>query len=62
MSQPNKKVRRLCERLNILNAYKTGQECTVRREPNAKVKSKPKKCAQGTFSMIKFYQSIPSNV
>lgn len=62
MSQTTKKNRRLCERLKLLNKEKTGQgiDTPEKKRPH-KVKSKSKKCAQGTFSMINFYQSIPSN-
>lgn len=61
MSQATKKNRRLCETLKLINGYKTGQEAYQHaKDRNVKVKSKPKKCPQGTFSMIKFYQSIPS--
>lgn len=63
MSQPHKKNRRLCETLKLLNAQKTGQDVYVAgKDRNVKVKSKSKKCVPGTFSMINFYQSIPSNV
>lgn len=63
MNQPIKKNRRLCETIKLLNACKTGQEISsFGKDRNVKVKSKPKKSGPGTFSMIKFYQSIPSNV
>lgn len=63
MNQPIKKNRRLCETIKLLNACKTGQEISsFGKNRNVKVKAKPKKCGPGTFSMIKFYQSIPSNV
>lgn len=61
MSQPLKKNRRLCETLKLLNAQKSGPDVYAK-DRNVKVKSKSKKCAPGTFSMINFYQSIPSNV
>lgn len=63
MNQPIKKNRRLCETIKLLNACKTGQEVSsFGKDRNVKVKSKSKKCGPGTFSMIKFYQSIPSNL
>lgn len=63
MNQPMKKNRRLCETIKLLNASKTGDEISsFGKDRNVKVKSKSKKCGPGTFSMIKFYQSIPSNV
>lgn len=63
MNQPIKKNRRLCETIKLLNACKTGQEISsFGKDRSVKVKAKPKKCGPGTFSMIKFYQSIPSNV
>lgn len=65
MNQPIKKNRRLCETIKLLNACKTGQEISSfgkDRNVKAKSKIKTKKSGPGTFSMIKFYQSIPSNV
>lgn len=62
MNKLHKKNRRLCETLKILNRCKTGPDVSVfEKEKSVKVKTKPKKNQQNTFSMIKFYQSIPSN-
>lgn len=58
MSQP-KKNRRLCETLKLSKGY---QVCSLEKDKHSKVKSKSKKSTPNTFSMIKFYQSIPSNV
>lgn len=61
MSQP-KKNRRLCETLKLSKGYQNGQEvCSFEKDKHSKVKSKSKKSTPNTFSMIKFYQSIPSN-
>lgn len=61
MSQP-KKNRRLCETLKLSNGCKNGQDiCPLEKDKRSKVKLKTKKPTQNTFSMIKFYQSIPSN-
>lgn len=61
MSQP-KKNRRLCETLKLSKGYQNGQEvCSFEKDKHSKVKSKSKKSTPNTFSMIEFYQSIPSN-
>ncbi|XP_055300704.1 uncharacterized protein LOC129567627 [Sitodiplosis mosellana] len=57
MNKANKKNKRLCETLKLLNGIKVGQE--VEKERHVKVKQKSKKNSQNTFSMINFYQSIP---
>lgn len=59
MNEVKKKNRRLCETLKQLNAFKVGQD-VLRKEKHVKVKPKIKKKPQNTFSMINFYQSIPS--
>lgn len=61
MNKANKKNKRLCETLKLLNGIKVGQEVEKERV-KPKVKPKSKKNSQNTFSMINFYQSIPSNV
>lgn len=70
MNQTIKSNKKLCEKLKELKelkvknvrknclelyAHDKDKHCT-------KLKSKSKKCSQSTFSMIKFYESIPSNV
>lgn len=59
MNEVKKKNKRLCETLKQLNAIKIGQD-VITKEKHVKVKSKAKKKTQNTFSMINFYQSIPS--
>lgn len=58
MNKGNKKNKRLCETLKLLNGVKVGQD--VEKDKHVKVKTKLKKNSQNTFSMIHFYQSIPS--
>lgn len=59
MNKGNKKNKRLCETLKLLNGVKVGQD--VEKDKHVKAKTKLKKNSQNTFSMIHFYQSIPSN-
>lgn len=61
MNKANKKNKRLCETLKLLNGIKVGQEMEKEKHVKIKPKSKIKKNPQNTFSMIHFYQSIPSN-
>lgn len=61
MNGVKKKNQRLCERLKHLNVLKVGQDVrSFEKEKRVKTKPKSKKGAQNTFSMITFYQSIPS--
>lgn len=65
MSQTIKSNKRLCEKLKEKNVRKNCHEiCAHDKEKHGtKIKAKPKKCAPNTtFSMIKFYESIPSDV
>lgn len=61
MNGVKKKNLRLCEKLKHLNVLKVGQDVRLfDKDKRAKVKPKSKKGTQNTFSMITFYQSIPS--
>lgn len=63
MNRSSHKNRRLCEKLNSKNDLKvSSNSCftTDKEKRLPKCKPKVKKCSQNTFSMIKFYESIPS--
>lgn len=61
MNGVKKKNLRLCEKLKQFNVLKVGQDVRLfEKEKRTKIKPKSKKGAQNTFSMITFYQSIPS--
>lgn len=62
MSQVKKKNRRLCETLKLLRGFKIDQELSkIERDEQIKC-AKQKTAAPSSLSMMKFYQSIPSNL
>lgn len=61
MNQKSKKNLKLCEKLKIKNDSKCSFDfCTIGKEKQTKCKQKVNKYNQNTFSMINFYESIPS--
>lgn len=55
------KTRRLCEKLKTTKKS-DNKKSVISKGKSSNSKIKPKKHCKNTFSMIKFYESIPSNI